>query len=282
MKTLTLTEAWSASTHLLAERLLVLDWDKELPWHDVAPEELEKEKHLLPAVIGLDELSDEQRQLVQDYLTEKNPPAMLLHSDMSTEALTRRLAQRVVITLSDGSRALLRFADPRAFVHMLWVLPVGHFSALYDGINQWFFPFQEQWRELEFGKRPEGEWGPLDAQSSNELLNIGLINDTLKILPASRDLSDLCARGQKINDWLNYARNQFALTDQKDCVAFAQHGMCLDTGFTRHRVLAQWLQESVEAPGFYARQTTPLTDNDWKNIAFEIRRNEQNEQRGGV
>jgi hypothetical protein len=279
VQSLTLPDAWAASTHLLADRLLVLDWNRDLPWQDVAPEELANMKHLLPAVLELTALTDAQRQAVQGYLGDNAPPsgpaAMLLTSDLSTEVLARRLAQRVIITLADDSRALLRFADPRAFVHLLWVLPVGHFTALYDGINQWFFPFQGQWHELEFRKRPEGQWGPLDARSSMELLNIGLINDALLEMPLSRDLADHCVRGQEIYGWLNRAQNEFALTDAEDCVAFSRHGMRYGKGFTRHKTLAEWLHASRETPGVYARQTAPLSAEDWKNILANVRWHEQ-------
>lgn len=279
MQTRTLADVWPASTHVLVDRLLVRHWQIDLPWRDVVPDSLLRERHLLPAVLQLNQLDDAQREYVQQYLVVEGAtevaPAMLIGSDLSAEALARQLARHVVITLADDSRALLRFADPAVFVHLLWILPLPHLSSLCDGIDRWSIPFQSLWRELEFNDRPAGQWNRLDEAQSIALANVGLINDVLATLPGLSDLNEWWRRSQRVNEWLRTAQGECDLTSAADCIAYARHGLLLGSGFSRHPKLAPLLLAAVATPGYYAQATSSLSEREWDDVVADIERMNQ-------
>jgi len=279
MQSQTHIEAWESSTHLLADRLLIQDWLHDLPWQVVAPEFLAQEAHLLPVVLQLDELEPPHRKEVQQQLAMSDPskvaPAMLIGSDLSTGALARQLARHVTVTLSDGSHALLRLADPEVFIHLLWVLPLPHLASLCEAARQWSVPLMGEWFELQFDNRPEPAWDTLSEESSIALVNVGLVNDVLATLPEPGGIKELWRTGQQCNQWLCTAQTRFGLTDAADCVAFARHGVLLGNGFTHHPVLAPHLETAREIPGAYAQQTAPISQREWNRVIADIEQSSQ-------
>lgn len=275
MQSRTLTDAMSASTHLLADRLLIRDWRDDLPWHDIVPDGLANERHLLPVVLRLDHLDDTQREEIMRSLevgSHEIASAMLICSDLSAEAQARQLAAQVTITLEDDSRVLLRFADPAVFIHLLWVLPLPHLAALCDGISRWWVPFHGLWHELEFTSRPEVAWSKLDEDQSIALTNVGLVNDTLATMPEPTDMKQLWRFSQEINQWLCTAQSEFGLRNVSDCTAFARHGCLLGRNFTSHPRLVPHLRNAVSTPGAYAEATELLPENEWSNVIADIER----------
>ncbi|KUZ01850.1 hypothetical protein WS50_08435 [Burkholderia territorii] len=275
MQSRTLNDAMSASTHLLADRLLVRDWRGDLPWHDIVPDWLENERHLLPVVLRLDQLDVSQREEITQSLAVAPPEiasAMLICSDLSAEALARQLARKVTVTLDDDSRVLLRFADPAVFLHLLWVLPLPHLAALCDGISRWWVPFHGLWHELEFTSRPEVEWSKLDEAQSIALTNVGLVNGTLATMPEVTEMKQLWRFSQEINQWLCTAQSEFGLMDASDCMAFARHGCLLGRSFTSHPKLAPHLRVAAATPGAYAQATELFPENEWSNVIADIER----------
>ncbi|MEK7889138.1 DUF4123 domain-containing protein [Burkholderia contaminans] len=273
MQSYSLSDAMSVSTHLLADRLLIQDWAEDLPWHDVVPDWLANERHLLPVVLRLKELDDTQRERVEQYLIGDSAEvgaAMLICSELSAEAQVRQLAHHVVITLDDDSRALLRFADPAVFVHLLWVLPLPHLASLCDGVSRWWVPFQGLWYELEFSGRPEARWGKLDEFQSIALTNVGLVNDVLATMPEPLDIKQMWRRSQEINQWLGVAQSEFGLVNGHDCVAFARHGCLLGGNFSNHPKLVAHLRDAVATPGTYAQATALFSEKEWNNLIADI------------
>ncbi|MBP0711861.1 DUF4123 domain-containing protein [Burkholderia cenocepacia] len=281
MQSYSLSDAMSVSTHLLADRLLIQDWAEDLPWHDVMPDWLANERHLLPAVLRLKELDDTQRERVEQYLISDSAEvgaAMLICSELSAEAQARQLARHVVITLDDDSRALLRFADPAVFVHLLWVLPLPHLASLCDGASRWWLPFQGLWYELEFSGRPEARWSKLDEFQSIALTNVGLVNDALATMPEPLDIKRMWRRSQEINQWLGVAQSEFGLVNAHDCVAFARHGYLLGRGFSNHPKLVPHLRDAVATPGLYAQATALFSEKEWNNLIADIERINQKQE----
>ncbi|WP_250536700.1 DUF4123 domain-containing protein [Caballeronia sp. AZ10_KS36] len=270
----TLQEAWSTRTHLLADRLLIQDWSEDLPWHAVAPESLEKEAHLLPVVLGLEDLDEVQQAHVQAMLEMRNPqtvaPALLVRSDRSAEALARALSHHVTVTLSDESRVLLRFADPVVFAHLLWILPLEGLSSLCEATLEWSIPFQGEWHEIQFTDRPQPRWEPLDEPRSVALYNVALTNRVLAKLPPIHALAEFWREAQRANKRLCTAQDRFGLTDGSDCVAFAAHSMAFGDGIASHKTLASWLSDARDKPGLYAKETDALSRRDWDGIQKSV------------
>ncbi|MFM0140912.1 DUF4123 domain-containing protein [Caballeronia grimmiae] len=265
----TLQEAWDASTHVLADSLLVKDWPKDLPWHAVTQQQLKNETHLLPVVLQLDELDGEQRKQMQTLLVMKNQeavaPAMLLSSDYGADALARQLAPHVMAMLPDESRVLLRFADPQVFMHLLWILPLEELASICEATGQWSVPFMGEWHEMQFNRRPEASWTALDEQRSVALFNAPLIN---RILAArSHDGPDAYWRDAKdANEWLRVAQSRFELVNADDCVAFAQHALRFGGKFAAHQTIASYLTEARSQPGAYASRTGVMSTRDWNSV----------------
>ncbi|RQS26679.1 DUF4123 domain-containing protein [Burkholderia sp. Bp8992] len=275
MQSRTLADAMSASTHLLADRLLIRDWRDDLPWHDIVPDWLANERHLLPVVLHLDHLDDIQREEITQSLEVDSSgiaSAMLICSDLSVEAQARRLAARVAITLEDDSRVLLRFADAAVFIHLLWVLPLPHLAALCDGISRWWVSFHGLWHELEFTSRPEVAWSKLDEARSIALTNVGLVNGTLATMPEATEMKQMWRFSQEVNQWLCTAQSEFGLTDASDCMAFARHGCLLGRSFTNHPKLVPHLRVAAATPGAYAQATESFPENEWSNVIADIER----------
>ncbi|KVG65154.1 DUF4123 domain-containing protein [Burkholderia pseudomultivorans] len=270
MQSYALPEAMLVCTHVLADRLQVRDWPNGLPWQDAAPEWLGNERHLLPAVLRLDQLDDTQHEEVARCLAVETASAILIRSDLSADALARRLARHVTVTLADDSAAVLRFADPGVFIHLLWVLPLPHLASLCDGASGWWVPHHDLWHELQFRDRPEAVWSRLDEAQSIALTNVGLVNDTLATLPAVPDLKQLWRCSQEINQWLCVAQSEFGLACASDCVAFARHGCLLGDGFTGHPKLAPYLHEAATNPGLYAEASALLEESDWDSVIDDI------------
>ncbi|GJH25386.1 DUF4123 domain-containing protein [Caballeronia novacaledonica] len=270
MQKQTFQEAWDTRTHLLADSLLVQDWPKDLPWHAVAPDSLANEKHLLPVILQLDELSDDHREHVQTLISMKHPsntaPAMLVRSERSTDALARALAPHVTITLSDESPVLLRFADPQVVAHLLWILPLHALASICEATTEWSIPFQGEWHEMAFSRRPQARWDALDEPRSIALYNVILINRVLARLPAGDGWEAYWRDARKINEWLCAAQDRFELTEVADCVALAEHGMRFGEGFVSHKTIASWLNEARDRPGTYAQKTTVMSTRDWNGV----------------
>lgn len=85
MQSYSLPEAMLLCTHVLADRLLVRDWPNGLPWQDAAPEWLGNERHLLPAVLRLDQLDDTQHEEIARCLAVETASAILIRSDLSAD-----------------------------------------------------------------------------------------------------------------------------------------------------------------------------------------------------
>lgn len=274
MHSQTLPEAWSDSTHVLADRLLIKNWPATLPWEPVVPDTLAKEGHLLPVVLRIDQLDAEQKELLQQHLSVKLgsglTSAILIGSHLSARGMAHQIAGHVLITLADDTRALLRLADPHVFVHLLWILPLPHLASLCAGTNRWSVPFQGAWHELQFSDRPEPKWDSLPEASSIALANVGLINEVLATLPAPAGLTELWRVGQQTNEWIGIAQAEFGLTGASDCVAFARHGVLLGKGFSVHPSLSPHLHAARKTPGLYAERTASLSQRDWNTLIADI------------
>ncbi|ACC76027.1 DUF4123 domain-containing protein [Paraburkholderia phymatum] len=274
MQSQTFSEAWDASTHLLADRFLIRDWDADLPWHEVVPDALSREAHLLPVVLELAQLDDVQRAFLQTHLvmadTRDPGPAMLLSSDLGVTALARELSRHVVVTLADASRAMLRMADPQVFVQLLWILPLPYLASLCHAARRWWIPFSGQWHELGFHERPAPQWEALPEDPSIALSNVGLINQVLRTLPEPDGLKAFWRTSQHCNQWLRTAQAEAGLAAADDCVAYARHGVVLGKLFSSHPVLASCLQGARETPGLYAQRTASMSDREWDRVIADI------------
>jgi hypothetical protein len=280
MRSQTLTEAWSTSSHLLADRMLVQDWPGDFPWYEIAPLSLVNERHLLPVLMPLKRLNREQEYQLRELLAMPDmrgvPPAMLLHTDLSTQSLAAQLADHIMLTLADESMVILRFADPQVFIHLLWILPLPHLAALYQCVNRWALPFQGAWHELQFNQRTKPAWISLPDGPSLALRQVGAMHKVLSRLPVPEDMAMLWRTSEQIGLLLECARVQFLLIRQTDRVACARHGMLLGKDFFRHPRIAESLHAAREAPGRYEQLTAAFSQHDWDTIIFELKQTESN------
>jgi hypothetical protein len=280
MQIQTLDEVWGASTHILADRPLVQDWPHDLPWQDVVPLELANERHLLPALLPLDLLDEEDGHVVRSLLAmpepRTTPPATMLHTNLSTHGLAAQLAEHVKLALADESIVLLRFADPRVFAQLLWILPLPYLSSLCQGTTRWSIPFQGAWHELQFGDRPTPAWDMLPIGPSIALTQVGHMNQVLNRLPPPEDIKALWRTSEQIAALVGQAQNKFGLTHAADCTTFARHGVLLGEKFATHPRLLAPLRAARDVPGQYARLTDEFASSDWNKILFEVEQMQTN------
>ncbi|MDR5808020.1 hypothetical protein [Caballeronia sp. LZ019] len=175
------------------------------------------------------------------------------------------MAGRIITTLQDESRVLLRFADPQVFMHLLWILPLKALASICEATTRWSVPFLGGWYEIQFNQRPEAEWQPLDEPRSVALFNVPLINRVLTAGPF--DGPDAYWRdATEANEWLRVAQDRFALTNGDDCVSFAQHAMKFGGKFATHGTIASYLTEARSQPGAYASRTNAMSTREWNSL----------------
>lgn len=232
---------WMQHTHILFDPLRTpADQWRAWPCHDVVPKPLEAQKHLLPKLIGLTELSERDRVEALGMASDWSPSHgdacpcdALLISEVDTPQLAAGLALRMLPTGPQGERMLLRFHDPRVIRHMPWLLDAAQQDALLGCIKQWSYPqgdgtwarlVRDQPQPLSRLRLTEAQWATL--------LRMGVLNRALSRIAAARP--DLSCDPRSVDTLLVRAGEQDELPEPDDWLLYAEQALTIHPHIHRH------------------------------------------------
>jgi hypothetical protein len=253
-----------------------------LPLVPLVPKSLLGDADIMPALLDLKSLDAPTTTRLTDNLNaaQAGKQKCLLSGllavtpDTTAEQLQKHLESRLE-TSSPIGYFLLRYYDPRAFVHFAHVLDVPFMRAMYGPISVWTVPFQNEWIEL-----PAPEKGPTrtfwgtNADQRRALDRIGYINMALKKLSKFRgrpwdDLTEYTEAAEKADRALIVATQELKFKISADLIDFAFHSLVYGAHFYRHPRVQQLLDEVQKDKqlGYAGAAVTMVSEQEWAAIA---------------
>jgi hypothetical protein len=266
--------------YAVIDRLAVDALPDGLPLVSFAPPALKNDVHLLPVLLPLRELGAEhQATLAASHAraVAAGQPLLcttLLTSTVGTAQLQAHLAGKLVVRLSDGADALLRYYDPRVFVQLQWMLGPRQVRALFGPVTTWTVHLDGAWTSTSAPTVDRSSWW-FDAQTSARLERSGLINETIACLP--KPLAESRSRlGQQIDRLLVHAKGRYQFQRDEDLTAFAAQAINVHRAFDRHPTIQALIARLAEERQSYADATALLDEADWRRIGAEMNAQERN------
>jgi hypothetical protein len=260
-------------------------WHDDLPLVPLVPEALRGDANILPALLDLKSLDATQTSRLAENLREVHAAQqgrerrvisslLAVSPDTTAQKLQKHLESRFHMWSPQGT-FLLRYYDPRAFIHFARVMDTPLLRAMYGPIRIWTIPFQNKWIAL-----PAPEAGPtrlfwgVKAEQREKLDRIGYINMALKELCEYRDwiwrdVAEYTDAAEKADRALSIAAREFKFKIPDDLIAFAFHSFIYGTQFYRHPRVQQLLAEvqKDEQLGYAGAAITMVSEQEWAAIA---------------
>jgi hypothetical protein len=259
------------------------------PWHDtfplvpIAPEILSGDLDKVPALLDLKSLDAplttrliENLHAAQTGGEERLISALLaVAPGTQTERVHKHLENRLVMYRArPHGQFMLRYQDPRVFVHFRRVLNEPLIRAMYGPVRVWTIPFQNEWLELPaLEDGPRREYWCANPQQADAMGRIGHINMTLKKLKKHRgqpwrDLAEFLEAAEKADRALIVAARELNPEFTPDWVAFAFHSFIYGENFYRHPRVQQLLDEARNDKhfGYAGGAITTISPEEWAAI----------------
>lgn len=247
----------------------------ELPLVPLAPQRFLSDAHLLPALLALNEMTDDARDNLHDRLNQQvqaGRPTLcscLLSYRYSKHALVSHLKRHLIATPPQGQQVLFRFYDSRVFRHLRWILDPAQVNALFGGISRWTYIDQGRWHTVESQLSKPRSILRFTGEQWASIQRIGLVNRVLVRLELPPE-TDTCENGRQVDGLLNRAQTDYGLTARDDLVAFAMYGMRWHANFDRHPQIATILSDHIGKQGAFRDATALMRSPDWRRIVDEL------------
>ncbi|UXY16285.1 DUF4123 domain-containing protein [Chitiniphilus purpureus] len=254
-------------------------WHEALPLRPLVPVQLQSDADKMPALLPLGELSAPQLVLLCDNLLAAEQGeadallACLLHiPGGDTDALVRHFSNHLLLRSPQG-RALLRYYDPRVFVHLTWLLNPDQLADLFGPTTQWTCLLKHQWVSIPRPVAAEScqYWGA-SRQQRVQLDQVGLINAVLAnwLAPASpawADLSAFVPLARQVEAALSTAQQRYGLQDAADLAEFAVQALRHGASFHLHDLIQRVLARVNTGATTYADACALIEPHQWAAIA---------------
>jgi hypothetical protein len=257
-------------------------WHEELPLRRIVPRVLKESAHLMPSLLSLRLLTAEQAAWLYDnHEAARQGRAgdvlsclfILAQPGADPEPLLRHLADHLVLRSPQG-RALLRYYDPRVFIHLRRLLEPGQTRALFGPVQTWTFRFQEEWIHLTAREAPaaEGAWAVSEAQRQR-LDRVGYINTALadwnkRLARPWNGLAEYDQLAERAERAITRAQD-YRLKQSHDLSAFVRHTLTYGENFHRHPLIQELIRDLPNGYAGYADVSHRLEASDWATIAAE-------------
>lgn len=250
----------------------------DLPTVPLVPEEVEPQQQLMPRLLDLRDLSDTLRVSLlgrsQRHRRASRHPyfSALLRSEATTREVSAHLVRQLLVSAPDGSRALLRFYDPRVFRHLCWLLDGAQLSTLLGRIDAWCWcGGPAHWRTHQREGAATSLRLRLQPRQWETLRRLDLLNKSLqqieRITPA---LAVDDAVAQRTDALLATAYREYGLADPADRCLFAVQATVFHPGIHSHPQLASRLVRARDAATSYVGACADLDDSTLRELASEL------------
>lgn len=263
-----------AHDYALIDQLSIDNIPADLHVLPLVPSELKNEAHLLPLILPLHDLTEDARSTLieneaRTIATGQTPLiCTLLASPADPKKLSGHLANRLLVHLSQGTKALLRYYDPRVFLQLQWILPKQQLCALFGPIETWPVMVDNEWQKIKAPVVDKAIWS-MDATTSARLGRIGMINQTLARLPTSLN-GTRTQIGEQIDRYLVHAHSRYQLELDEDRVSFATHALSVNPNFDQHPIIKSLIGRLAQEQQTYSDATALLEESVWQSIGSDL------------
>ena len=266
-------------TYAIVDRQAAPDLPPGLPLIALTGQGLEPQAHLLPWLLPLREASPAQLDALFDSMVgqpvgQAPPIRYLMQAPGDPETVARRVSRRMVLAQRHEGRFLLRYADPRVWSQILWMLAPEQLAYWVDYARRVTFWLQGQWHSVEPTQtavplRPNNP-PALSYPTFSRIARVGAINDVLAEQPAPSTPPAHQALSRRIDDLLDRALNAHRLADEKDRAAFALHGIQVGASFDSHPLVRRLLESLAGNETTYRDASALLSMSDWQRISADL------------
>jgi len=145
-------EILQAHQFALINQTASLTYRTDFPLFALAPEELEADPDLMPALLPLEPGKPYMAALAQNMEEAKEEPKRLalygllaVGEAIEPPRLQAHLANRLVARLASGGKAYVRYFDPTVYPKLARIIPPPRWSLLHGPIVRWSIPFYDKW-----------------------------------------------------------------------------------------------------------------------------------------
>jgi hypothetical protein len=280
-------------------------WHAELPLERLVPELLANEAHLMPGLLSLKALNEEQNRRFINNLREaaQGRETCLISSlfnapDANAEELKTHLTNRLVLRSPQG-KAYFRYFDSRAFIHFERILSPEQIAVLYGPITLWTVSFLlDEWLQI---KAPKGkntssentsdkntsENLSVSAEQREQLNRVSFVNEALnefkfKTGHSWSSVADYHVQAAQVDRAVAIAMRDYHLTSPNDITNFGIHALLYGEHFHLSPRIQALFQE-VETDrylSYSSAATHNVSDEEWAAVAaWEKLHNTNNTQR---
>jgi len=250
----------------------------DLPTVPLAQDTVAHQEHLVPRLLELRRLDDAVRvdllERSRRHGRNSRHPyfSALLRTGASEWDVRAQLSRQLLTRAPDGSRALLRYYDPRVFRHLRWLLSDQQLRCLLGCVETWSWcAGSGEWQVQHRGERSllstlrlqPGQW---EALQRLDLLHRAL-RQLGRLVPGFDDDDAVARRADAL---LATAYQEQGLTDPADRCLFAVQAIAIHPGIHSHPHLASRLARVRDGEISYVRACRDLDDPTLRSLVSEL------------
>jgi hypothetical protein len=242
------SKALAECSYAIVDRVAVHDLPEDLQLIGLIPPALEDSAALMPALLDLKTLNDEQRQLYGERLgheTLRKQPLLFsafLHTEANRYELTSHLEKALILDRGTNGRSYFRFFDPRVFIQLEWLWDGRQWGELLGPIDRWSYGLDGHWGTAQRDALIKSGAPTSDINPMITVAWLDAINEAIA-LAAPESLDARQTSGKLAADLLVVAQRRFGLRQGQDIALFLAHGLRIHPRFYDH----PWIRRSLQA-----------------------------------
>lgn len=251
-------------------------WE-DLPTLALEPAALVEQADLMPRLLTFQDISQTQRlELIERAKTHQKhsaPPyfSALIESKSPKEQMQQRLSQRLLVDGPDGKKGLLRYFDPRVFMHLRWLLDNKQMSLLLFDIDCWHWPDSKgNWHDFKSPETVAYSTLRLSESQWQTLTTLGWLNRLLKQLGTDPALDT--TEPQLARTALSHLQTaqQLGLKGKDDCCLYAKQSTLFTPRIHQHPDLQTRLNSALSGDISYTSACAKLSDSTLTQYLKEL------------
>ncbi|HEK1721040.1 TPA: DUF4123 domain-containing protein [Proteus mirabilis] len=257
-----------AHTHAIIDRIIYPDLPREWDAMPIVTEVTSPQEHLYPYLIELKNIESESLFILEKIISESKEKAgiLLIRSSFDKDTLKSLLANNLIYSLNSGDNYFLRYYDYHVLLQLIRILTSIDLFSKFKSIGVDYVTFYSS-----YGNRtyiPINIIGEVVNETPilNRLLNIGIINISIKKLNKKLDIIEYFRLSDFLENKITIARNDFSLTNMKDICAFITHSILIHEFYYHSPQVDKILKEAKNCPGYFCETLALVSNEDWDNI----------------
>lgn len=241
----------------------------DLDLWQLVPKGLERHQRMLPLLVHLSNMEESRRldllERAGEWARHHHMPlfSALLSSQHAPEQVRASLLSRMLLRREDGSRAWLRYHDPRVFRHLQWLLDMKQLATLMWPMHTWmaFDPLLRCWLQWSRPDIPRHPRLGLDARQWRAIGQFEALNNCLRDLADEGEASD-DDTARRLLEGLLEARRQ-GLEQGADAMLYARQQLEHGPGIACLPAVALRLRQTRERDTSYVVACDTLRKEDF-------------------